>query len=359
MKTRSFGYRLKMTLRHGLYRERTEVRLRDIRWSCHQPSICQSEKELKHDFVAPAVRTRLVGVFSLALASYIVLALFSFVHALEVPPLRGRVNDYAGVLPGDRAQALESQLAAFEKETGHQIAVLTIPSLEGDALEDFSIRVAESWKIGKKGFDNGAILLIAQKDRKLRIEVGYGLEGVLPDAVANRIVQEVIVPRFREGDFPGGIEAGLSAILRVTKGEPLPESARAARGGGTSQPSSAISILTITGIVALFIGMTRRRILGGTVGGAAAGIAATLFSASGFGLILILALIIGALLGAIGSTMSVSSAGNQWTGGSRYRRGGWGGGIFPGRFGGGGGFGGGGFSGGGGGFGGGGASGSW
>ena len=302
----------------------------------------------------------LVRAFSSGVASYIFLAL-SLAHGLDVPPLRGRINDYAALLPSDRAQALESRLAAFEKETGHQVAVLTVPSLEGDALEDFSIRVAEAWKIGKKGFDNGAILLIAQKDRKLRIEVGYGLEGVLPDAIANRIVQEVIVPRFREGDFSGGIEAGLNAILQVIKGEPLPQRARAARGREVSQLSSAMTILTITGIVALFIGMTRRRILGGTVGGAAAGFAATLFSACGFGLILILALIIGALLGAIGSTMSVATAGNQWTGGSRYRRGGWGGGIFPGGFGGGGGggFGGGGFSGGGGGFGGGGASGSW
>lgn len=300
--------------------------------------------------------TRLAGILLL-----LFFVLESAVSALDVPPLRGRINDYAALLPGDRAQALESRLAAFEKETGHQVAVLTVPGLEGDSLEDFSIRVAEAWKIGKKGFDNGAILLIAQKDRKLRIEVGYGLEGVLPDAIANRIVQEVIVPRFREGDFSGGIEAGLNAILHVIKGEPLPQTARDARGRGATRLSSAMSILTITGIVALFIGMTRRRVLGGTVGGAAVGFAATLFSAGGFGLILILALIVGAVLGTIGSTMSVATAGNQWTGGSRYRRGGWGGGIFPGGFGGGsgGGFGGGGFSGGGGGFGGGGASGSW
>ena len=136
--------------------------------------------------------TRLAGILFL-----LFFVLESAVSALDVPPLRGRINDYAALLPGDRAQALESRLAAFEKETGHQVAVLTVPGLEGDSLEDFSIRVAEAWKIGKKGFDNGAILLVAQKDRKLRIEVGYGLEGVLPDAIANRIVQEVIVPRFR------------------------------------------------------------------------------------------------------------------------------------------------------------------
>ena len=298
--------------------------------------------------------------FSSGGALYIFLLLFSLVHALDVPPLRGRINDYAAVLPSDRAQALESRLAAFEKETGHQVAVLTVPSLEGDALEDFSIRVAEAWKLGKKGFDNGAILLVAQKDRKLRIEVGYGLEGVLPDAIANRIVQEVIVPRFREGDFPGGIEAGLNAILQVIKGEPIPQKAPTVRRRGASL-SSAISILILTAIIALLVGMTRRGRVGGIVGGAVAGLAATLVSGGGAGLILILALITGALLGAIGNTMSVFSGGHQWIGGARDRREGWGGGIYPGGFGGGGGggFGGGGFSGGGGGFGGGGASGSW
>ena len=283
---------------------------------------------------------------------------YTLASALEVPPLRGQINDYAGLIPADRAQALESRLAAFEKETAHQIAVLTIPSLEGDPLEDFSIKVAEAWKIGQKGFDNGAILVIAQNDRKLRIEVGYGLEGVLPDAIASRIIREVIVPRFRENDYAGGIEAGVNAILQVTKGEPLSQKTQTPRRPATSRLSSAMNILMITAMLALFIGMTRRRIAGGALGGATAGVAATLFGAGGFGLILIVALIIGAFLGAIGSSMSVASSSNHWTGGSRYRRGGWGGGFFPGGFGGGG-FGGGGFSGGGGGFGGGGASGSW
>jgi uncharacterized protein len=288
--------------------------------------------------------------------------LFSFAPALEVPLLRGRVNDLAGILPSDRAQRLEERLAAFEKQTSHQIAVLTIPSLEGDPLENFSIRVAESWKIGEKGFDNGAILLIVRDDHKLRIEVGYGLEGVLPDAIASRIIREVILPRFRENDYAGGIEAGVNAILQVTKGETLPQGAQIPRRQAASPLSSAMNVLMVTAMLALFIGMTRRRRIGGALGGAAAGFVATLFSAGGFGLVLILALIIGALLGAIGSSMSVATSGNQWTGGTRNRRSGLGGGVFPGGFGGGsygGGFGGGGFSGGGGGFGGGGASGSW
>jgi uncharacterized protein len=267
------------------------------------------------------------------------------------------------MVPPDKTQQLEERLARFEKETGHQIAVLTIPSLEGDPLEDFSIRVAETWKIGQKGFDNGAILLIAQKERKLRIEVGYGLEGVFPDAIASRIIREVIVPRFREGNFSPGIEAGVDAILQVTKGESLPERGRTSSRGNASQVSSLLTALTMTAILAIVIGMTQRHLIGGALGGAAAGLVATLGSAAGIGLALGLALMVGAILGAIGSTMSAASSGNQWTGGSRYQRGARGGGIFPGSFGGGGfggsGFGGGGFSGGGGGFGGGGASGSW
>src|SRR6266478_1454986 len=288
---------------------------------------------------------------------------FSLAPALDVPPLRGRINDYAGLIPADRARALEERLARFEAETGHQIAVLTIPSLKGDSLEDFSIRVAEAWKIGKKGFDNGAILLIARDDRKLRIEVGYGLEGVMPDAIASRIIREVITPRFRSGDFAGGIEAGVDAILKVTKGETLPERARPSAGPAASQGASIMTILMITAMLALFIGMTRRRLLGSAFGGAASGLAATLLGSGGFGPILLLAVAIGALVGAIASTMATGSSGNQWTGGRRDRRGGWGGG-FPGGYGGGG-FGGGGsgegggFSGGGGGFGGGGASGDW
>src|SRR5574341_427136 len=154
-----------------------------------------------------------------------------FTMALDVPPLRGRVNDLAGLLPGGQAQALEERLRQFEEQTGHQIAVLTIPTLEGEDLEGFSIRVAETWKIGKKGFDNGVILLVVHNDRKLRIEVGYGLERVLPDAVASRIIREVIVPRFRENDFAGGVEAGVEAIMKVTSGEPLPAAARSTRKG--------------------------------------------------------------------------------------------------------------------------------
>src|ERR687892_733576 len=185
-------------------------------------------------------------LFVAGLTLLLVLTILRNGLALEIPALRGRVNDYAGMVPPDKTQQLEERLARFEKESGHQIAVLTIPSLEGEPIEDFSIRVAESWKIGQKGFDNGAILLIAQKDRKLRIEVGYGLEGILPDAIANRIIQETIVPRFRDNDYSGGIEAGINAILNVTKGESLPATKRTR--SGASQISSLATAMIMTAL---------------------------------------------------------------------------------------------------------------
>jgi uncharacterized protein len=290
-----------------------------------------------------------IRALSLQLLGALVLFLFApaLSNALDVPPLRGRVNDYAKLLSPERAAlALEAQLEKFEQETGHQIAVLTIPSLEGDSLEDFSIRVAETWKIGKKGFDNGAILLVARDDRKLRIEVGYGLEGVLPDAIASRIIREVITPRFRSGDYTGGIEAGVDSILKVAKGEVLPQPTRPAPGRTASEGASLHNILMITAMLALFIGMTRRRLVSGAVGGAASGLVTTLFASGGLGFVLFPALIVGALLGAVGAAVGTGAAGNQWVGRPRSRRGDWGGGVFPGGYGGGG-------------FGGGGASGSW
>src|SRR5439155_2406497 len=247
--------------------------------------------------------------FFAGLVALLVPTIFSFALALEVPPLRGRINDYAGMIQPDKARELEGRLSDFERDTGHQVAVLTIPSLKGDALEDFSIRVAENWKIGQKGFDNGAILLIVRDDHKLRIEVGYGLEGVLPDAIANRIITEVIVPRFRHNDYSGGIEAGVNSILQVTKGEPLPERSRTSTRSNGTGVSSLLTALTLTAILALFIGMMQRRLIGGAFGGAVAGLVATLGSAAGIGLVLVVALILGAVLGAIGSTMSATSSG--------------------------------------------------
>jgi uncharacterized protein len=139
--------------------------------------------------------------------------------ALEVPYLAGRVNDTAGMVPEDVEARLETRLAQLEQERGAQIVVLTVPSLEGDSLEDFSLRVVETWKLGRGDADDGALLLIARDDRKLRIEVGYGLEPVLTDATSRRILENVVRPRFREGDFADGIEQGVAAMIAAIEGD--------------------------------------------------------------------------------------------------------------------------------------------
>jgi uncharacterized protein len=142
------------------------------------------------------------------------------VFALEVPERpEGRVTDLTRTLSPDEIAALEQKLSAFEEQTTNQIAVLLIPSLAGDSLEDYSIRLAEKWKIGQKGRNNGIILLVVKNDRRLRIEVGYGLEGALPDALAGSIIRNEIAPWLRAGRFYRGIDAGITAIMAATKGE--------------------------------------------------------------------------------------------------------------------------------------------
>lgn len=192
----------------------------------------------------------------------VILLAVKLAAALDVPPLRGRVNDYANVMSREQAQSLESRLEQFERETGHQVAVLTVRSLEGEDIEGFSIRVAESWQIGKKGFDNGVILVVAVQDRRLRLEVGYGLEGILPDATAKTITSNYIVPRFREQDYAGGILAGIDAVLKVIKNEPLPETARkppAERNAEMSSIAMFVITLALFALMAFASGRGRRR----------------------------------------------------------------------------------------------------
>ena len=165
----------------------------------------------------------------LATAASVVLA-WGIVYALDVPPLRGRVNDLAGLLSQDLAARLENQLSDFEQQSGHQVVLLTIQSLQDEDLASFALKTAEHWKLDQKGHDNWALLLVSVSDRKLRIEVGYGLEGTLPDATANQIINEIIVPRFREKDFGGGIESGLSAIMQATRGNHYQRSPRIQKG---------------------------------------------------------------------------------------------------------------------------------
>ena len=145
--------------------------------------------------------------------------------SLEVPPMRDRINDYANLLAEDDKIQLDEYLTYVENSTGAQIALLTIPSLEGDSLESFSMRVVEKWKLGQKEKDNGVLLLISLNDKKIRIEVGYGLEGELTDMTCGYIIREVIAPEFKKGNFAEGISAGLNAIGGViTKDAPISQS---------------------------------------------------------------------------------------------------------------------------------------
>lgn len=281
--------------------------------------------------------------------------------ALDVPPLKGHVNDYAHMLsPGSKRQ-LEALLTDFERQDSTQIAVLTIPSLKGDSLEDFSIRVADAWKIGQAGSDNGAILLVVKNDRKIRIEVGYGLEGRLTDLVSGRIIRNVIAPQFKNGNFNQGIADGVSAMIQAVKGEYSGSDQQHPARGSKSRHGTPIAV-----IIALFFLINAlgrvSRFMGAASGGVLAPIAGGLF----FGLspLFLLALIPFGLIGGFlislfGGPLSLGRTGTR--GGGGYWGGGFGGGGFGGGLGGGGfssgGFGG--FSGGGGGFGGGGASGGW
>ncbi len=159
-----------------------------------------------------------------------VLALALPVFALDVPYLSGRVVDDAHLLDATSAQNLEATLKAYEAKTGVQLAVLTVPSLNGEPLEDFSIKVARTWALGHKGKDDGVLMLVSRDDHKLRIEVGLGLQGTLTDAKAGRIIRDQMVPRFRGGDYPGGIKAGVDAVIGTLDGSyappPLPTGGR-------------------------------------------------------------------------------------------------------------------------------------
>jgi uncharacterized protein len=265
---------------------------------------------------------------------------------VPVPPLAGRVTDQTGTLTGEQKSVLEETLRSFEARKGSQVAVLIVPSTAPETIEQYALRVAEQWKPGRKNVDDGAILVVAKDDRTLRIEVGYGLEGALTDATCKRIISEIIVPRFRQGDFYGGITAGVDQILRVVDGEPLP--IPSARRPG--QAGGILSILPVMMVIALVVGGVLHTVLGRfpgalVTGGGVAVIAWMLAGAISVALIVGLIAFLFTLLGGMGG---------RGLGAGGFRGVGFGGGGF-----GGGGFGGGGFSGGGGSFGGGGASGRW
>jgi uncharacterized protein len=243
---------------------------------------------------------------------------------------------------------LDEKLAAFEARKGAQIAVLVVPTTQPEEIAEYSIRVADQWKLGRQKIDDGALLIVAKNDRDLRIEVGKGLEGVLTDVAAHRIISETIIPLFRQGDFYGGINAGLDQMIRVIDGEQLPAPDPGWQGHAIRSVTHVMPLL----LIAVFLGsIVLRSVFGRGLGALIAG-AATGGAVYFVGQAIFLAVIVG-FIAFLVALITGSSGGGMWS--SYPRTGGWGGG-----FGSGGGFpGGGGFSGGGGGFNGGGASGRW
>ena len=261
---------------------------------------------------------------------------------VAVPPLAHHVTDLTATLDAQQTQTLESSLAAFESKKGSQLAVLIVPTTQPETIEQFGMRIVEAWKLGRKGVDDGTLLLVAKDDRALRIEVGYGLEGALNDATAKRIIAEIITPFFRRGEFYAGIDAGTAAMMRVIDGEPLPPSQRAAASGSYDIESL---LFVAFGLVVVVGGMLRT-LLGR--------FPAALLMGGGLGVLAWLTvapLLVALLAGLVAFVFVLLGGSGRGFGG--HSSGGFGG-TSGGGFGGGGGF-----SGGGGGFGGGGASGRW
>lgn len=273
-----------------------------------------------------------------AFAALLYLVLIGPVLAeVAVPGFSARVTDLTNTLTPSQAASLEQQLADFEKRKGSQIAVLIVPTTAPEAIEQYGIRVAEAWKLGRKGVDDGALLLVAKNDRALRIEVGYGLEGVIPDAIAKRVIAETIVPYFQKNDFAGGIQAGVNQLIRLIEGEPLP----AVRTQAPNSQNDPLGLLFMLAIGAAVIGQMLRAIFGRFLG---SGMAAA--AVGGIGWLVAGSALMASLAGAL-VFFVVFSGMNLGRGIGGLGGGGFGGGS--------GGFGGG----GGGGFGGGGASGRW
>ncbi|HEY0328206.1 MAG TPA: YgcG family protein [Rhodopseudomonas sp.] len=288
-----------------------------------------------------------------AIKGLLVVVMLCFGFAAEaqvaVPPLTGRVVDQTATLSSEAIGRLDQKLRDFKARKGSQVAVLIVSSTQPEAIEQYSLRVAEAWKIGRKKIDDGAILLVAKADRKLRIEVGYGLEGALNDVTAKRIIDEIITPKFKAGDFAGGIEDGIDKMLGVIDGEPLPvPQPQHDWGEGGFDPGELfnpvliIAALALSGIMRAMLG----RLLGAVATGGLVGVIAWLIAAS---------LITAGLAALLSFVFALFS--DAFTSGGGYGRGsgsgGWSGGSSSG------GSSDSGWSGGGGSFGGGGASGSW
>jgi uncharacterized protein len=273
---------------------------------------------------------------------------------VAVPPLTGRVVDQTGTLTSGDIASLTQTLKDLETRKGSQIAVLIVPTTGPESIEQYSIRAAEAWKIGRKKIDDGALLVVAKNDRHLRIEVGYGLEGALTDVTSKRIIDEEITPKFKSGDFSGGISAGVDRMIRVIDGEKLPapepphwQSPAQFDVTDLFNPFLIIPVLLFGGVVRSLLG----RLVGSVATGGLVTLAAWYFVGSWVAAIL--AGVIASVFVMVSDSIASSTPGRRGGGG------GWSGGSSGGWSGGGSSSDSGGFSGGGGSFGGGGASGSW
>lgn len=267
--------------------------------------------------------------FALALCALLVWA------QVAVPDLARRVTDLTATLDAAQGAAHEARLAAFEAQKGSQIAVLIVPSTAPEDIAQFGIRVAEAWKIGRARVDDGVILIVAKDDRTLRLEVGYGLEGAIPDAVAKRVIAEIIVPHFRDGDYAGGIDAGVTQLMRLIEGEAPPPPATT----GSGPDEGAFMLLIVGGLVAGWVlSLLMSRPAAGGLAALGSGVAGAVLLGLTPLLFLIVVFVFAGVAGGFRHGGGWSSGGGSWGGG---------------------GLGGGSWGGGGGGFGGGGASGRW
>ena len=273
---------------------------------------------------------------------------------VPVPKLAARVTDQTGTLSAAQRDALEAKLRGFEEAKGSQVAVLLVPTIGTEAIEEFAGRVADSWQLGRKGVDDGVLFVVAMQERRMRIHTGRGVQGTLTDALSRRIIAEIVSPRFRSGDFPGGIEAGVDAILKAVEGEGLAAPSRKPPSGRVDTVSSYAHFLVVGFFLVPIVAMVLRSIFGRLLGaGATSGITGAaawlVFGSIAFGVVAALLAFVLTLFSGSGFARSAGRGG--WGGYVPSGGGSWGGGGSGG--------GGGGFSGGGGGFDGGGASGGW
>ncbi len=252
---------------------------------------------------------------------------------IPLPPLTAAVTDLTGTLAASDKAALEANLQAFNEASGSQIVILIVPATAPESIEQFSIRLAESWKIGRKELDDGVIVIVAKNERRMRIEVGYGVEGAIPDATAKRLIDEYMAPAFRQGDFAGGLRSTVAMLQKRIRGEALPPPKASTQENEIDSEGLLLGVIALAGIARSLFGLAGSL----AVAAVAGGLAWFAFSS-------VIAVVIASVLAFFASFMRFGQGGGQWSSSGRSHRGG---GL------------GGGFRGGGGGFGGGGASGGW